>query len=70
MGAYQLKITIKGSKPPIWRRVMVPDQITFGDLHEIIQTVFCWRDYHIHEFEFPEMGIRWPITWRMMNGTR
>lgn len=58
MGAYQLKITVKGTNPPIWRRVLVPDRITFEDLHGIIQTVFCWADYHLHEFEFKKEGIR------------
>lgn len=58
MGAYQLKITINDSRPSIWRRVIVPDKITFDDLHEMIQTVFCWRNHHLHEFEFPQMSIR------------
>lgn len=47
---YQLKITLKGSKPPIWRRVQVHSDITFAKLHEIIQACFEWDDYHLHEF--------------------
>ncbi len=47
---YQLKITLKGSKPPIWRRVLVPENITLYDLHEIIQIVMEWQDYHLHAF--------------------
>ena len=35
MKGYQLKITIKGSKPPIWRRVVVPEQFTFCQLHQV-----------------------------------
>ncbi len=58
MGAYQLKITIKGSKPPIWRRVLVPEGITFEKLHRIIQTAFCWTDDHLYEFEFRSEGVR------------
>ncbi len=58
MGAYQLKITIKGSKPPIWRRVLVPEGITFGKLHQTIQTAFCWYDERLYEFEFRSEGIR------------
>lgn len=58
MGAYQLKITIKGSKPPIWRRVLVPEGITFGKLHQTIQTAFCWSDENLYEFEFRSEGVR------------
>ena len=58
MGAYQFKITIKGSKPPIWRRVLVPDKITFSQLHQVIQMVFCWSNSHLYEFGFPSSGIR------------
>ena len=35
MKGYQLKITIKGSSPPIWRRVIVPEKISFEDLDNV-----------------------------------
>jgi len=47
---YQLKISIKGAKPPIWRRVLVESDYTFYDLHNIIQHIFNWQDYHMYEF--------------------
>lgn len=46
---YQLKVTLKGSKPPIWRRIQVPD-CTLGQLHEIFQVVMGWEDCHLHQF--------------------
>lgn len=58
MGAYQLKITIKGSKPPIWRRILVPEGITFAKLHQVIQTAFSWSNEHLYQFEFRSEGVR------------
>ena len=40
MKGYQLKITIKGSSPPIWRRVVVPEKISFEDLDNVIEYIF------------------------------
>jgi hypothetical protein len=48
---HQLKITIDGIKPPVWRRALVPSTITLARLHQVIQEVFGWWDYHLHEFE-------------------
>ena len=48
---YQFKITLKDSKPPIWRRIQVPETHTFRDLHIAIQNAIGWTDYHLHEFE-------------------
>lgn len=53
MAGYQLKITIEYTKPSVWRRVIVPNRITFGDLHMIIQVIFGWEDMHLHDFSFP-----------------
>jgi hypothetical protein len=50
--AYQLKITLKDSKPPIWRRFIVSESITLVKLHHVIQEVMGWYDSHLHEFEF------------------
>jgi hypothetical protein len=48
---YQAKITLKGIRPPIWRRVLVPGNLRLADLHSVIQTVFGWTDSHLHQFE-------------------
>ncbi len=47
---YLMRITLKGIRPPIWRRVQVPDDIRLAALHEVIQTVFGWTDSHLHQF--------------------
>jgi Plasmid pRiA4b ORF-3-like protein len=40
---YQLKITLSGSKPPIWRRVQVDSHIKLSKLHDIFQEVMGWE---------------------------
>jgi hypothetical protein len=47
---YQLKITLKGARPPIWRRVQVLSTTTLGKLHGIIQIAMGWTDSHLHQF--------------------
>ncbi len=48
---YQFKITLERIRPPIWRRIQVPETYTLGDLHVAIQDVMGWADYHLHQFE-------------------
>lgn len=47
---YQIKVTLRGSKPPIWRRIQVPGDISLGKLHRILQIVMGWTDSHLHQF--------------------
>ncbi len=48
---YQLKIQLKNiSKPPVWRKVKVPGNISLHTLHEIIQMTFGWDNYHLYQF--------------------
>ena len=48
---YQLKVTLKGSKPPIWRRLQVPGEVTLAKLHQVLQAAMGWTDSHLHQFE-------------------
>ncbi|MCL7411265.1 MAG: plasmid pRiA4b ORF-3 family protein [Methanosarcinaceae archaeon] len=47
---YQLKITLNGVEPPIWRRIQVRSDITLLQLHRIIQNTMGWSDVHLHQF--------------------
>ncbi len=54
---YQLKVTLKGIRPPIWRRLLVSGGITLEYLHFIIQTAMGWDDCHLHDFQID--GVRY-----------
>ncbi len=47
---YQFKIILQGIEPEIWRRIQVPDDYSFWDLHVAIQDSMGWEDCHLHEF--------------------
>jgi hypothetical protein len=47
---YQIKVTLKDSKPPIWRRFQVTSDTTLYKLHLILQEVMGWDNYHLHQF--------------------
>ena len=47
---YQLKVTLLGTDPPIWRRLLVPPELTLAQLHDVLQVAMGWQDGHLHEF--------------------
>ena len=47
---YQLKITLAYSEPPIWRRILVPEDMTLSQLHTTIQACFEWDQSHLFAF--------------------
>lgn len=57
---FHFHISLLGTKPAIWRRFRVPDNITFNKLHEIIQIVMGWQDYHLFEFKYGPIRIGIP----------
>jgi hypothetical protein len=46
-----LKVTLRDTKPPVWRRLLVPGETTLGGLHRAIQAAMGWEDYHLHTFD-------------------
>ncbi|PPQ38171.1 hypothetical protein CCS01_02670 [Rhodopila globiformis] len=59
-----LKVTLRHIRPPIWRRIVVPRDMTLADLHRAIQVVMGWEDAHLHAFTVggrqysdPQMGL-------------
>jgi hypothetical protein len=47
---FQLKIVLEDSKPPIWRRVLIPANLRLPDLHGVVQLAMGWSDAHLYHF--------------------
>lgn len=47
---YELKITLRDTRPPIWRRLRVRSDVTLFKFHSILQFVMGWMDGHMHQF--------------------
>jgi len=47
---YQIKVTLQGSRPPIWRRLLVPGSIALDKLHDVLQAAIGWDSAHLHRF--------------------
>ncbi len=47
---YQIKITLKGSRPAIWRRIVIRADMPLVRFHRVIQAAMGWTDTHLHQF--------------------
>jgi hypothetical protein len=61
--AYQLKVTLRGVRPPIWRRLVVPGNLNLERLHRVIQDAMGWENCHLHAFEVrgEQFGVPDPL---------
>jgi len=57
---YQLKVTLLGTSPPIWRRLLVPADATQAQLHDVLQAAMGWEDVHMHKFSAGQRRIGRP----------
>jgi hypothetical protein len=48
---HRIKVTLQGTKPPVWRRLEVPSDVTLTRLHAVIQEAFGWYNAHMWVFE-------------------
>ena len=58
MEFYQLKIIRKGTKPPVWRRCLVPSDITFAQMAVILEEILEYTCTDRYEFEFYQEKIQ------------
>ena len=47
---YELKVTLVGARPSVWRRLQVHADVTLRRLHEVLQVAMGWDNMHLYEF--------------------
>jgi hypothetical protein len=47
---FRVRLDLQGAKPPVWRRLELPGDLTLARLHDVIQAVMGWTDSHLHRF--------------------
>jgi hypothetical protein len=47
---YQVPVTLQHIEPAVWRRLVLPSNLRLGKLHRVLQCVFDWENYHLHQF--------------------
>jgi hypothetical protein len=57
---FPLKVTLLGTMPPIWRRLLAPADLTLAQLHDVLQAAMGWEDGHMHEFSVGQRRIGRP----------
>ena len=50
---YTLSICLAEIEPPIWRRMVVPANLTLHQLHQVLQVTMGWTHSHLHQFIVP-----------------
>jgi Plasmid pRiA4b ORF-3-like protein len=48
---HQVKVSLHGAKPPVWRQIEIPSAMRLDLVHEVMQAAFGWDGYHLHVFE-------------------
>ncbi len=54
---HRLRVTLEGITPPIWRDLVVPSNLHFGKLHDVLQAAMPWANSHLHMFRLGERTI-------------
>ena len=47
---FRVRVDLKRSQPPIWRRLEVRSDLRLDALHQVLQAAFSWDDYHLWRF--------------------
>ncbi len=65
---YQLKVTLRDTDPAIWRRLLVPGEVSFRDFHQVLQVAMGWENDHLYEFKVGKryFGEPEPKSWTVL----
>jgi hypothetical protein len=47
---HQLKVTLRGVRPPVRRRIVVPSDTPLSELADLLEAAMGWLGGHLHEF--------------------
>ena len=47
---YRVRVDLKGTRPPLWRRLELSSDLLLNEVHQVIQEAFGWTDSHLHQF--------------------
>lgn len=51
---YQLRVSLNGSEPPVWRQIQLTGDLSLEDLHDIIQAALGWQNQELYQFIIDE----------------
>lgn len=57
---FQVRVSLIDIEPPIWRRVLVPQDLTLPRLHTLLQVVMGWTNSHLHQFKVGDVYFAEP----------
>jgi hypothetical protein len=64
---YQIKVTLLGTDPPIWR-LLVPADLTLEQLHDVLQLAMGWENCHMHDFHIGQRRFGTPDPSEELSG--
>jgi hypothetical protein len=50
VAGFRVRLDLHGAKPPVWRRLELPGNLTLPQVHQMIQAAMGWTDSHLHRF--------------------
>ncbi|MDN5768251.1 MAG: plasmid pRiA4b ORF-3 family protein [Humibacillus sp.] len=50
VSGFRVRLDLRGAKPPVWRRLELPGDLTLPRVHDVIQESMGWTDSHLHRF--------------------
>jgi hypothetical protein len=52
---FDLSVSLREIEPSIWRALQVPAELSFAELHQVLQIAFGWKDSHLHDFHIGDI---------------